>query len=123
MARREISAGAGGEVSGHRNAYETRCAAQLGEAFAYEPIKLSYTLACTYLPDFVDEANKRIVEAKGLFDAADRRKILAVKSQNPDYTIEIWFQNPNRKISKSSATSYADWCDRHGIAWKQGPKR
>ena len=108
-------------MPGYRNGYEARCAAQIGPEYAYEPIKLTYVLECSYLPDFVDVPNKRIIEAKGLFDAADRRKILAVKAQNPDYSIEIWFQKPSMKISKGSKTSYADWCEKHGIAWKQGP--
>ncbi|KAA9018287.1 endodeoxyribonuclease [Sphingobium limneticum] len=110
-------------MSSYRNSYEARCASDLGPGFAYEPLKLTYTLTCSYLPDFVDVANKRIVEAKGLFDAADRRKILAVKSEHPDYSIEILFQNPNLKISKGSKTTYGDWCDRHGIAWRKGPAK
>lgn len=107
----------------YRNTYEARCAAQLGPEFAYEPIKLTYTITHTYLPDFVDVVGKRIVEAKGYWDADDRRKILAVKAQHPDYSIEIHFQNPDLKISKGSATSYGDWCDRQGIAWRKGPAK
>jgi hypothetical protein len=110
-------------VSSYRNPYEARCAAKLGAGYSYEPLKLTYTLTCSYLPDFVDVANKRIIEAKGLFDAADRRKILAVKAQNPEYTIEIWFQKPDMKISKGSKTTYSMWCEKNGIAWKQGPAR
>lgn len=110
-------------MSGYRNPYEARCAATLGAGYAYEPIKLPYVIEATYCPDFVDIANKRIVEAKGLFDAADRRKLLAVKDSHPDWTIEIWFTNPKATISKASKTTYANWCDKHGIAWKQGPRK
>ncbi len=110
-------------MSEYRNPFEKRCAAKLGPEFAYEPLKLSYTLECQYLPDFVDVANKRIVESKGLFDAADRRKILAVKAQHPDWTVEIWFTNPNKTISKTSKTTYADWCRKNGIAWAKGPSK
>lgn len=105
----------------YRNNYESKCAAKL-KNYQYEPIKLPYTLELTYLPDFVDIENKHIIEAKGLFDADDRRKMLAVKNQYPDYKIEIWFQNPKLKLNKGSKTTYADWCDKHGIEWKQGPK-
>lgn len=108
-------------MSGYRNPFEARCAAALGGEYAYEPIKLPYVIEATYCPDFVDVANKRIVEAKGLFDAMDRRKILAVKQAHPSYSIEIWFTNPERTISKSSKTRYRDWCDKHGIQWKVGP--
>ena len=27
------------------------------------------------------------------------------------------FYNANQKIKKGSKTSYADWCDKHGIKW------
>lgn len=107
----------------YRNPFEARCAQQLGPSYEYEPIKLTYTIEATYLPDFVDRENWHIVEAKGLFDPADRRKLLAVKKANPDYTIELWFTNPSKPINKGSKTTYADWCDKHGFTWKQGPKR
>lgn len=99
-----------------RNRFEDRVQAALGDGWSYEPLKLSYTISYTYTPDFV--RGTEIVEAKGYWDAADRKKIKAVKAQNPDYTITIVFQNPNLKISKKSKTTYADWCDRHGIAWR-----
>ncbi|MEG3162983.1 hypothetical protein U1701_00065 [Sphingomonas sp. PB2P19] len=110
-------------MSAFRNPYEARCARDLGKGWQYEQVKLPYMLECNYLPDFVDVANKRIVEAKGLFDAADRRKMAAIKRTYPHYSIEIWFTNPDKTISKSSKTTYAAWCDRQGIAWKRGPKK
>jgi hypothetical protein len=110
-------------MSGFRNPFEARCARALGPGYAYEAVKLPYVLECSYLPDFVDQANKRIVEAKGLFDAADRRKMVAVKKANPDYTIEIWFTNPEKTISKSSKTTYKAWCDKHGFIAKKGPAK
>lgn len=105
----------------YRNPSEARCGAALGSAYVYEPFKLSYTLSCTYLPDFVNEATKTIVECKGLFDAADRRKMLAVKAQHPGYSICIWFTNPNKTISKTSKTRYRDWCEAAGIEWAAVP--
>jgi hypothetical protein len=105
----------------YRNGFEAAVAQQVGPDFAYETVKLSYTLDYTYLPDFVDEEHKIIKEVKGLFDAADRRKILKVKETYPDWTIIMVFQKPDKKISKISKTSYGDWCDKHGIKWEQGP--
>lgn len=110
-------------MSGYRNPFEARCARDLGAGWAYEAVKLSYVLACTYLPDFIDVPGKRIVEAKGLFDAADRRKMLAVKRAHPDFAIEIWFTNPEKTISKASKTTYRAWCDKHGFVAKQGPRK
>lgn len=110
-------------MSGYRNPFEKRCATLLGPEYVYEPMKLPYTLKCQYLPDFVDVAGKRIVESKGLFDAADRRKMIAVKAQHPDWTIEIWFTNPEKTISKASKTTYAVWCENNGFVWKKGPSK
>lgn len=84
----------------------------------YETLKLNYTLACVYNPDFIDHATKTIWETKGLWDAADRRKIVAVKKQHPDWRIIMVFQYPNRKISKSSKTTYAMFCEKNGIDWQ-----
>jgi hypothetical protein len=110
-------------MSGYRNPFEARCARDLGPSYAYEAVKLPYVLECSYLPDFIDESAKRIVEAKGLFDAADRRKMLAVKRAYPAYTIEIWFTNPDKTIRKSSKTTYNAWCDKHGFIAKKGPAK
>lgn len=110
-------------MSGYRNGFEERCARDLGPEFSYEAVKLPYVLECTYLPDFIDTAGKRIVEAKGLFDAADRRKMLAVQRTYPDYSIEIWFSDPERKISPKSKTTYRAWSEKHGFVAKKGPRK
>ncbi len=110
-------------MTGYRNPFEARCARDLGPGYEYEAIKLPYTLQCTYTPDFIDRAAKHIVEGKGLFDAADRRKMLAVKAAHPDYSIEIWFTNPDKPICKGSKTTYRAWCEKHGFEAKQGPRK
>ncbi len=102
----------------YRSAFESRVAATLPASFAYEPIRLSYTITHHYTPDFVDEANKQIIEAKGIFDSADRTKMLAIKRAYPDYQITIIFQNPHMKIAKKSKTTYADWCAKNNINWR-----
>ncbi|SCX36002.1 endonuclease I [Agrobacterium rosae] len=103
----------------YRNNFEKKVAAQLGPTYNYESRRLPYTITCHYLPDFIDEANRSIVEAKGLFTSADRRKHKAIKHQYPDWSVCIVFQNPDKKLSKTSNTSYSDWCDRQGIAWRK----
>jgi hypothetical protein len=110
-------------VAGYRNSFEARCGRDLGPGFTYEPMKLAYTLTCSYTPDFVDPVNKRIVEAKGRFPASDRRKMLAVKAQHPDYTYEIWFVSPDAPITKGSKTTNRIWAERHGFTVCQGPRR
>ena len=84
--------------------------------FDYEEDKIPYLLEKNYIPDF-KLPNGIYLEAKGLWDSADRRKILAVIKQNPKIDLRMIFQNPYQKISKKSKTTYAKYCDRHGIKW------
>ncbi|MBY5371811.1 endodeoxyribonuclease [Rhizobium leguminosarum] len=103
----------------YRNRFEAKIAKTVPPTFAYESTRLPYTLECQYLPDWIDIHNKEIIEAKGLFDASDRRKMKAVREQYADWTITIVFQNPDAKITKQSLTSYAEWCEKNGIQWRK----
>ena len=89
---------------------------QLGISYEYETEKLSYTIEHTYTPDFV-LPNYVYLETKGYWDAADRRKVLAVKRDNPDVDLRMVFQSPYNTISKKSKTTYAKWCEKHDIPW------
>ena len=89
---------------------------QLGVSYLYESEKLSYTIHHNYTPDFV-LPNYTYLEAKGYWDPADRRKILAVKRDNPAIDIRMVFQSPYNTISKKSKTTYAKWCEKHDIPW------
>ena len=88
----------------------------LGVSYQYESEKLGYTIEHHYTPDFV-LPNYVYLEAKGYWDAKDRRKILAVKRDNPAIDLRMVFQSPYNKISKKSRTTYAQWCDKHDIPW------
>ena len=88
----------------------------LGVSFQYESEKLGYTIEHSYTPDFV-LPNYTYLEAKGYWDPKDRRKILAVKKDNPDIDLRMVFQSPYNKISKKSKTTYAQWCEKHDIPW------
>jgi Autographiviridae endonuclease I len=107
-----------------RNAFEQRCGAKLGPDFQYEAVKLSYQPpAKSYTPDWINPDTKEIVEAKGYLRPTDRAKMLLVKRDNPGFTYRIIFQNPHRTISKQSRTTYAQWAEKHGFKWEEGPKR
>ena len=88
----------------------------LGISYEYESEKLGYTIEHHYTPDFV-LPNYVYLEAKGYWDAADRRKVLAVKRDNPDIDLRMVFQSPYNTISKKSKTTYAKWCEKHDIPW------
>ena len=103
----------------YRSGLEERVADLLSEldiSFDYECQKIPYIIEHTYCPDFT-LPNGVILETKGLGEADDRRKILAVKKDNPDVDIRMVFQSPFNKISKKSKTTYAKWCDKHDIPW------
>jgi hypothetical protein len=85
----------------------------------YESEKVPYIIPAsnhTYNPDF-KLPNGIFVETKGRFVAADRKKHLLVKSQNPELDIRFVFSNSKNKITKSSKTSYGDWCDKNGFKY------
>ena len=88
----------------------------LGVSYQYESEKLSYTIEHNYTPDFV-LPNYTYLETKGYWDAADRRKVLAVKKANPQIDLRMVFQSPYNTISKKSKTTYAQWCEKHDIPW------
>ena len=88
----------------------------LGISYQYESEKLSYTISHSYTPDF-SLPNYIYLEAKGYWAPEDRRKVLAVKRDNPGIDLRMVFQSPYNKISKKSKTTYAQWCEKHDIPW------
>lgn len=106
-----------------RSNFEARIKRSLiaaGVVFTYENKRIKYDITHTYTPDFI-LANGIIVEAKGLFQASDRTKHLAVKKQHPHLDIRFLFQRDER-ISKGSKTKYSTWCEKHGFKYAIGDK-
>jgi len=107
---------------GFRSGLEEKVADQLRENnvdFTYEKVKISYVKpesTHTYKPDFV-LSNGLVIETKGRFLTADRQKHLLIKAQHPEMDLRFVFSNSNAKISKTSKTSYADWCNKHGFQY------
>ena len=88
----------------------------IGVPYEYETHKVAYVIMHHYNPDFI-LPNGIMLETKGYWDAQDRRKILAVVKDNPDIDLRMVFQAPFNRISKKSKTTYAQWCEKHGIKW------
>jgi len=102
-----------------RSKLEARVASALetaGVDYAYESQVLKYTRPCKYTPDFT-LSNGIVLEVKGYFEPSDRTKHLLVRDQNPDVDIRFVFQNAGTYLSKTSYTTYGDWCDNHGFQW------
>ena len=89
---------------------------ELGIKYEYEPTKIPYQIQYNYTPDFL-LPNGIYLETKGYWDAADRRKIKAVKTLHPELDLRMVFQSPYNKISKKSKTSYAQYCTKLNIPW------
>jgi len=106
---------------GYRSGLEHKVAESLTEQhieYLYEAVKIEWEdLAYrTYTPDFV-LFNGIIIETKGMFTAADRRKHLAVKKQHPKLDIRFVFENSKRKLRKGAKSTYAEWCIKYGFLY------
>lgn len=109
-----------GISEGYRSGLEEVVSEQLTKAgikFEYETTKIDYIKPVTkhkYTPDFI-LPNNIIVETKGRFVTADRKKHLLIKEQHPSLDIRFVFSNSKTRISKQSKTTYADWCEKNGF--------
>jgi len=106
---------------GYRSGLELKVAQDLDEQgveYLYEKVKIEWEdLAYrTYTPDFVLN-NGIIIETKGMFTAADRRKHLAIKKQHPKLDIRFVFENSKRKLRKGAKSSYAEWCIKYDFKY------
>ena len=107
----------------YRSKFEVRVAADLGKRnidFQYEKVKFDYVPKIrNYTPDFYLPESKIYIETKGRLTTNDRVKHLLIKDQYPDLDIRFVFVNANNKISRTSKTTYANWCDRHKFLWAE----
>jgi hypothetical protein len=106
---------------GYRSGLEDRISKQLKSLSVpvkYEEMKIKYAIneVRTYTPDF-ELPNGIIIESKGRFVVADRKKHLLIKKQHPDLDIRFVFSNSKAKINKGSKTTYGMWCDKHGFLY------
>jgi len=88
--------------------------------FQYEPHRIKYMQVQerSYTPDIL-LANGIYVEVKGYFTSLDRVKHLAVRKSNPDLDIRFLFQRASNRLSKTSHTTYAKWCEKNGFLWAE----
>lgn len=107
--------------NGYRSGLEHKLSVYLKELkykFTYESLKIEWQdLAYrTYTPDFILK-NGIIIETKGRFIAADRRKHLAIKKQHPSLDIRFVFENSRNKLRKGAKSTYAQWCLKHDFRY------
>lgn len=101
-----------------RNKFERRTARQLKRNkidFEYESVKIPYVIESVYIPDFVfkkPSGELLLIEDKGYLRPEDKRKLLAVKKQNPSIDIRILFYAPVPKQMK--------WAEKNKILYAIG---
>ncbi|MET3601143.1 endodeoxyribonuclease [Martelella mangrovi] len=122
MRRKKKTTSNPGLKYGFRSGLEDKVAAELHEQgipIRYEDPDevINYTKPVSYHkyhPDFV-LPNGIIVETKGRFETADRKKHRLIREQHPDKDIRFVFSNSRQRISKTSQTTYAAWCEKYGF--------
>ena len=106
---------------GYRSGLEHKVSQYLDKLYIkykYEAIKIEWEdLAYrTYTPDFVLD-NNIIIETKGMFTTADRRKHLCIKKQHPELDIRFVFENSKRKLRKGAKSTYGQWCIKYDFQY------
>ena len=106
---------------GYRSGIEHTTAEYLEKhnvTYRYEKVKIEWEdLAYrTYTPDFILQ-NGIIIETKGRFTSADRRKHVEIKKQHPKLDIRFVFTNSRSKLYKGAKSTYADWCNKNGFRY------
>ena len=120
--RKKITVDTAGKKHGFRSGLEDRFIQELEEYGLepnYEAKKFEYIIPESkhnYTPDFPLSPHI-VIETKGRWVVEDRQKMLLIKEQYPEIDFRIVFYNANQKIKKGSKTTYAMWCDKHGIKW------
>ena len=115
-----LSQHAAGVKHGWRSGLEERVARDLAERgieYRYEALTGEYDVPARvsrFTPDFL-LWNGIVVETKGRWVTADRKKIRLVRAQHPNLDFRMVFSNSKSRISKQSKTTYADVCKRLGI--------
>ena len=105
----------------YRSGLEVEAAAYLKDRqkiVAYEKLKIEWEdlKYRTYTPDF-ELDNGIIIETKGIFSAADRRKHIEIQRQHPGLDIRFVFSNARSRLYKGAKSRYCDWCDQKGFQW------
>ena len=106
---------------GYRSGLEHKVSQYLDNLYIkykYEDIKIEWEdLAYrTYTPDFI-LGNNIIIETKGMFTTADRRKHLCIRRQHPELDIRFVFENSRRKLRKGAKSTYGQWCIKHDFIY------
>jgi hypothetical protein len=108
----------------YRSWYEAGIALDAHERkidFTYESQHLVYVQPAQprkYKPDFfvtTKSGKLIIVEAKGRFTSADRKKMCYIVEQNPNLDVRMLFERNNKLTKAKNSKTYTQWCKSKGI--------
>lgn len=125
MTYKEATAVKRGILYGYRSGLEEEIGRQIevaGKKVLFETDKINYvwpSRKAKYTPDFKlfrKDGSFFYVETKGRFETKDRQKHLLLKEQGAP-EVRFVFSRSKSKISKTSPTTYAKWCDDHGFQY------
>ena len=87
------------------------------KGFKYEPYGIPYTVHRTYMPDFVHEEKKVMVEVKGFFRIGDTLKYKSIRDTILEDGWELIFllSNEHKKVRKGGKITMGQWCDKEGL--------
>jgi hypothetical protein len=107
-----------------RSSAEAEVAADLtqrGVAWEYESERVFYAIPYTYVTDFTLPEEVTVtgepiyVECKGWLRPEDKRKLLAIRTDNPGMDLRVLLYRGQDK--QGTPTKDAKWCNRNGFKW------
>lgn len=108
-----------------RSGFEAKLTNRLAEMnvpYEYEAVRIPFTpepKVRHYTPDII-LPNGLIIEIKGRFMSDDRQKHKYIKAQYPNLDIRFVFMRATQKLTKTSKTSYGDWCKSYNFKYAEG---
>lgn len=98
-----------------RSGLESALNDKLSDEFEYEPYRLPYTIHRKYVPDFVHNEKKILIEAKGYFRVGDTQKYTAIRDSMPEWELVFVLSDPLKKVRKGSKMNMGQWCEKEGF--------
>ena len=99
-----------------RSGLEKKLSEKLDGHYLFEPYSIPYTTHRKYIPDFVHEDKKVLIECKGFFRAGDTQKYTAIQdSLDGGWELVFVLSNPSKKVRKGGKINMGEWCDKYNM--------
>jgi hypothetical protein len=98
-----------------RSGLEKNLSEKLDGQYKFEPYSLPYTTHRKYIPDFVHEDKKVLIECKGFFRAGDTQKYTAVRDSLDNWELVFVLSNPSKKVRKGGKITMGEWCEKNNF--------